>query len=227
MPHRAIDFRQPISFFPLPNCVLLPAAPLPLHIFESRYRQMVTGALESNRLIAMALFEGDDWQKDYEGSPAVRPHVCIGYILRHQDLPDGRYNILLQGLCRAELVEEVQSAPYRRGKFKPVEDPTDEIDLNDERQEIEKLLTDPLLQTVSHINNLHHWVSDELPTAALIDVCIAAVCDSVECRYKMLREGDSAERAQWLIHHLSKTRECVKTACKRQPAKSKEGLSLN
>jgi Lon protease-like protein len=227
MPHRAIDFSKPIPMFPLPNCVLLPAAPLPLHIFEARYRQMVTDAINGRRLIAMALFEGDQWQEDYEGNPPVRPSMCVGYILRHQDLPDGRYNVLLQGLCRVELIEEVQCAPYRQGRFRPVEDPTNEIDLHDERLEIERLLTDPLLQTVSHINNLHHWVSDELLTAALIDVCVAAVCDNIECRYKMLREGDSAARAEWLIGHLSKTRQCVQAACKRPPAMTKEGLSLN
>jgi Lon protease-like protein len=94
--------------FPLPNFVLFPCVIHPLHIFEPRYRQMTADALAGDRLIAMALLR-PGWEQDYEGSPAIHPVICLGRIVSAQRLDDGRYNLLLQGLARARVVEEVQN----------------------------------------------------------------------------------------------------------------------
>src|SRR5260221_6462218 len=89
-----------VPLFPLPNVVLLPRAVLPLHIFEERYKQMTADVLRGHRQIAMALLNRG-WEKDYYGRPAIEPVVCVGTILSHERLPDGRYNFLLQGHTRA------------------------------------------------------------------------------------------------------------------------------
>ena len=95
----SVNFSKPMPLFPLPEVVLLPHAIQPLHVFEDRYRVMVEHCLDGSGQIAMASFDGDDWKKDYEeGLPKLRPAVCIGQIVHHESLPDGRHQILLHGV---------------------------------------------------------------------------------------------------------------------------------
>src|SRR5580700_8664512 len=96
-----------VALFPLPGLVFFPQAVLPLHIFEERYREMTADALAGSRLIAMALLK-PGWQKDYYQSPAIEPVICVGRILNNEQLPDGKYNLLLQGELRAEIAQEIQ-----------------------------------------------------------------------------------------------------------------------
>ena len=105
-----IPSRLPV--FPLPNVVFFPKTYLPLHIFEPRYRSMVADASNGSRHIAMALLK-EGWETDYYGNPAIYSTLCVGRIMSVQPLPDGRSNILLQGLERCEIQEEHFEKPYR------------------------------------------------------------------------------------------------------------------
>ena len=218
-----IDFRQPIPLFPLPNCVLLPHATIPLHIFEARYRKMVTDTVEGKGLLAMATFEGDEWKKTYEGKPPLRPHVCVGYIVRHQKLDDGRFNVLLQGACRAKIARELQSSPYRKAMLEPLELQTPmEIDLYDHRTRLESLLNDPVLKELSSVAAVQNWISKEIPTNALIDLTTMTVCDDVNERYHMLAEGSAESRAAWLERWLRATKKTLRTAKRFEPPEQKQ-----
>jgi Lon protease-like protein len=93
--------------------VLFPNVFLPLHIFEPRYREMVADALESDRLIGMALLQ-PGWEHEYEGRPPVYPIGCSGVITHFERLADGRYNLVLRGLERFKILEEDHDRPYRR-----------------------------------------------------------------------------------------------------------------
>lgn len=92
--------------FPLPNLVFFPHVMQPLHIFEPRYRQMTTDALEGDRLIALVAPK-PGWEKGYAGKPAIEKVGCIGHIVAEQRLEDGRFNILLRGQARVRIVEEI------------------------------------------------------------------------------------------------------------------------
>jgi Lon protease-like protein len=94
-----------IPLFPLPNVTLFPAALLPLHIFEPRYRAMVADALDGERLIGMVMLR-PGWEPRYERAPEVYPVGCAGFITHADRLPDGRYNIMLRGLEKFRIVEE-------------------------------------------------------------------------------------------------------------------------
>src|ERR1043165_7214314 len=84
-----------VPIFALPGVVLFPRAVLPLHIFEERYKAMTRDALECDRRIAMALLR-PGWEKTYHGRPDIEPVVCVGNILTHERMADGKYNFLLQ-----------------------------------------------------------------------------------------------------------------------------------
>jgi Lon protease-like protein len=101
-----------IPVFPLPNVVFFPRMPLPLHIFEPRYCTMVRDAARGPRLIGMVLLRGD-WQADYHGRPPIFATGTVGEMVRLEELPDGRFNIVLRGLREYTIVSELERAPYR------------------------------------------------------------------------------------------------------------------
>jgi Lon protease-like protein len=101
-----------IPVFPLPNVVLFPKTYLPLHIFEPRYRAMVSDAAMSGQCIGMALLK-EGWETDYYGHPPVFSMGCVGRLASVQPLADGRSNILLQGLERFEIEREWYDKAYR------------------------------------------------------------------------------------------------------------------
>jgi Lon protease-like protein len=101
-----------IPLFPLPTTVLFPEIPLPLHIFEPRYRAMTAAALAGNNVIGMMLLK-PGFDHEYQGNPPIYEVGCAGMILRHEQLPDGRFNIMLMGVRRFRVVGEVHGEPYR------------------------------------------------------------------------------------------------------------------
>ena len=104
-----------IPLFPLPEVSLFPGVTRPLLIFEPRYREMVADALKGNRVIGMVMLQ-PGYEKDYEGRPPVRDIGCAGTIAEYQQLPDGRYVILLRGLTTFRVLSEDQRKPYRLAK---------------------------------------------------------------------------------------------------------------
>lgn len=176
----------------------------------------------------MATFNGIDWNRECAGNPPIHPCVCVGYIVRHERLGDGRYNILLHGIARARIVEEIEHEPYRIAQLEPLEHGAAmEVDLDDARRRIERLLNDSLLQDLATVNTVNNWLSDEIPTTAMIDVAILTLCSDSAARYAMLAEPDADTRAAWLENHLGETRETLRVASKLGECKSDEGWTFN
>ena len=84
---------QEIPIFPLSNVVLFPQIHCPLHIFEPRYRQMTQAALDGDRRIGMVAVRPDA-VSEIRGDPPVFHVGCVGTIVEHQQLDDGRFNLL-------------------------------------------------------------------------------------------------------------------------------------
>ena len=112
-----------IPLFPLPDVVLFPHMPLPLHVFEPRYRKMTTDAMASHKIIGMTLLK-PGWEQDYYGRPPVYPVGCAGLVEECRRLEDGRFNIRLKGVSRFRIVSEQGGEPYR---LATVESLTDEV----------------------------------------------------------------------------------------------------
>lgn len=101
-----------IPIFPLPNSVLFPNVFLPLHIFEPRYRAMVTDAMAGDRIIGMTLLQ-PGYESDYEGRPPVFTIGCAGVMTHTERLADGRFNIVLRGLEKFRILDEDHTRAYR------------------------------------------------------------------------------------------------------------------
>jgi len=108
-----IPFNElPVSLpiFPLPNAIVMPGCYLPLNIFEQRYVEMLLDALKESRLIGMIQPE----VADNSASPLYRTGTA-GRIVSFNELPDGRFLVVLQGTCRFDIVSEISTeCAYRR-----------------------------------------------------------------------------------------------------------------
>src|SRR5436305_13236721 len=100
------NFDGSVRLFPLPNLVMFPYVIQPLHIFEPRYRRMTADALEDDRLLALVLLR-PGWEENYHDRPPIHPVAVIGVISNEERLADGKYNLVLHGLRRVRIVEEL------------------------------------------------------------------------------------------------------------------------
>ena len=105
-----------VPIFPLAGALLFPRSQLPLHIFEPRYRAMVRDALASDRLIAMVQpRQASPAGEPDGGAPPVFEIGCIGRIAACDELDDGRFNIVLEGISRFRIAREASvETPYRQ-----------------------------------------------------------------------------------------------------------------
>jgi uncharacterized protein len=98
-----------LSVFPLSGAILFPRMQLPLHIFEPRYRALVSDAMARDRKIAMIQpREGGD-------NPSLFQIGCVGHIAQVEALDDGRYNLILEGQTRFRMMRELSvTTPFRQ-----------------------------------------------------------------------------------------------------------------
>lgn len=110
-----------LSIFPLPGATLYPGLQLPLHIFEPRYRALVSDALARDRRIAMI-----QPQRPVEGAP-LYAIGCIGRIGNVEALDDGKFNIVLEGEARFRVLRELEvTTPFRQVEAELIEDDENE-----------------------------------------------------------------------------------------------------
>ncbi len=139
-----------LPLFPLPMTVLFPGVFLPLHIFEPRYKQMVTKALEGDRIIGITLLVPGHEER-YEGRPPIFPIGCAGLITHVERQNDGRFNLILRGLDKFRITEEEPATDgvlYRIAHVTPIEEaatPDTRPTLAEARRRLETLLA-PSLQ---------------------------------------------------------------------------------
>jgi len=121
-----------LPMFPLPDFFVFPGTLVPLHIFEERYRQMVGDLLDTAGRLVMANIPRRHASQDpesagvktkdlIEGSPPVFPYGSLVEIVHHQKLDDGRYMILLLGLCRVSIAEVPSERLYRKARIERLE----------------------------------------------------------------------------------------------------------
>jgi Lon protease-like protein len=116
------DFSGFARLFPLPNLVMFPHVMQAMHIFEPRYRSLFEEAISDDRLIALGVLS-QGWEVDYEGRPALESMACLCRIATYQRTPEGTYNVLLLGVRRIQLQEEMPpTKPFRVVEAKIVED---------------------------------------------------------------------------------------------------------
>ena len=227
-----VNFGRPMPVFPLSTAVVVPQQVVPLHIFEDRYIRMVRDVLDGSGQIAMAVFAGDDWKTGYTGRPALRPAVCIGQIMQHETLPGGRFDILLQGICRAKIVEEAEPSEgqlYRHVLLQPIGvGDVDEEELEDLRDWLDEALSEsPLTQMTRAEEILGYVRKPEIPTSALLELVSFSMTPNGELRYRLLAEGDAGRRARLVRDELEHVQGLIRQARAQHPEEWPKGCSWN
>lgn len=201
------EFSGQAALFPLPNLVQFPHTWQPLHIFEPRYRAMIEDALAGDRWLAMALLR-PHWEASYDTKFAeVHPTVCLGRIELEQRLPDGRFNLVLHGVCRARIESELAtSQPFRTAKLTALPDffPKERtIDRQHRHRELlsaaaemlPELQSDPLV---------HQLLDAELPLGVLCDVLAHSMGLDTDTAQLLLDELDVDLRSDLVLHLMKK-----------------------
>lgn len=195
----AADLPQVVPLFPLPGALLLPNGQLPLNIFEPRYVAMTDAALASDRLIGMIQPALDAPQ----GNP--RPPLCdvgcLGRITQFSETGDGRYTIVLSGVSRFRVLEELPSAtPYRQARISA----EGFFDLSEPQQGAEAVDRSALLRTFRDYlsaNDLEaDWDSVNRASNASLVTALSMMSPWGPSEKQALLEcADHAERARTLI----------------------------
>lgn len=224
----SVNFGRPTPLFPLDGVTLLPQQILPLHIFEPRYRQMIDDVLDSSGQVAMGIRAG---RPGREGDGLVRPFVCLGQIVQHERLPDGRFNILMHGICRARILKQLppDEHPYRRVVLEPVgTEAADEDELSAIRSSLERRLDEgPLTQMRASEQVLEYLHNDEVPTSAMLELVSFTMLADPELRYRLLAEGDIHQRVQLIDRELDHLTQLLRRASLQRPEDWPKGCSWN
>jgi Lon protease-like protein len=196
------DFDGRCRLFPLPGVVLFPHSVLPLHVFEPRYRQMTEHALASDKLIAIVQVRRDaDWSGESE--PELESVACLGKILKHERLPDGRYNILLQGRKRVRIVREVPTeALYRVADVEVLEDVAPPVGERTWRADLIEVYRVVARRTDSSQEELESLLSEPPPLGVVTDLLAQAFGLPPSLKQALLDEVRIERRALALLSIL-------------------------
>lgn len=201
LPFDEEEFSGIARLFPVPDLVLFPSVVQTLHIFEERYRALMEDAVRGDELIAMALLE-PGWETDYAGRPPLSPIACLGRVLTHHRFPDGRFNLMLLGVRRVRLIEEIDPPQaFRRARVEvlPERTPSDAEQL---RAKLLKVLRAKLPAGVLASDQMNEVLSRELPLGMLTDLLGFTLSISSDVKRNLLSEPDCGARAATLIESL-------------------------
>ncbi len=201
----ADSFSGVARLFPLPNLVMYPHVMQPLHIYEGRYREMLEDSLATDRLIAMALLE-PGWETDYESRPPVARYACLGKIVTHNRLKDGRYNLLLMGVGRIRIVEEMPPLrSFRQAKVELLR----ESFVDDSVEHVDELQCELMNAFEKHLpcgcqapEQLREMFAQHLPLSMMTDLAAYALPFELALKQQLLAEPRVDVRAQLLVEHL-------------------------
>lgn len=132
-----------IPIFPLEITMLFPGVSRPLHIFEPRYRAMVADALKGDRIIGMTTLK-PGFEANYAGRPPIYEIGCAGIITEFEELPGGRFNIVVRGLVKFSVTSEDDTRAYRLAHVAVITEVADDAQraaLRKQRLRLEALVT--------------------------------------------------------------------------------------
>ncbi len=187
-----------LKVFPLPGVVVLPGTPTPFHVFEPRYRQLTAEALRGDRMLAVATLASEEGAT--QDRAPVQPIAGAGFIEEEEELPDGRFHIVVRGLARVRLVEELENGlPYREFTAELLDDvypPGGPAALLRQRRALEACVLQlaEVLPPESGAPQLAELAARTPSASKLADLVAAAVVSEPDKRLAVIEELDVAKR---------------------------------
>ncbi len=192
-----------VGLFPLPNVVLFPSQLLALHVFEPRYRKLVSDAVSQGLVLAVPRLR-PGFDTDYYGAPPVFETCGIGQITEYSRLPDGRFNIVVLGLGRGRILDELRSEPYRVARVAALPDqpPRAPTVVETLRTELIKLLRRVAPQLSGPAKELETRVRSATGAGECADIVAGTLIEDPDERQSLLEELDAGRRLTTLIAHV-------------------------
>ncbi|UAK26229.1 LON peptidase substrate-binding domain-containing protein [Sphingomonas nostoxanthinifaciens] len=190
-----------LSIFPLPGALLFPRSHLPLHIFEPRYRAMVSDALARDRRIAMI----QPRPGEESDRPALFDIGCLGRIAHVEALEDGRFNLVLEGLSRFRTVRELDAGT----PFRQIEASFDDFaeDADEDQPVLASILRADLENHAKAFARRHGYQVDwesvgRLDDEALVNGIAQIAPFDIAAKQALLEARDVPDRADLLVQFL-------------------------
>lgn len=194
-----ITLPDEVPVMTLPNAALFPQALMPLHIFEPRYRQMLRDVLASNRLFAVA---GLDPQWALDSGTNEPPHrvATVGIVRACQKSESGTSNLLLQGLCRVEVLGIASDVPYRVIRVRALASETGASEQENQvlRGELARLIGVKLRLAARGARELLDFLKSVEDPEVFADIAAFSVCEDPRLKQKLLETLDVHRRLEML-----------------------------
>jgi Lon protease-like protein len=193
------DIPDVIPVFPLPRALLLPRTELPLNIFEPRYLQMIEDAIVGNRVIGM--IQPNEPEENPSKVPPLYQVGCAGRLTNFSETGDGRYQVVLTGIARFRIVEELEVAtPYRQCKV-DYNVFAEDLVQGDGEDEVDR---EALLKTLANYLAANSIDADwsgitQAPTEALVNGLSLMSPFGVREKQALLEARDLRHRAELLV----------------------------
>jgi Lon protease-like protein len=197
-----------LKVFPLHGGAILPGTPTPFHIFEPRYRALVGDALAGDRILAVpALLDRSGAR---ESQPRVRRICGAGYVEADEKLSDGRRDIVVRGLARVRLLEELPltAGGYREFRAEIADDVWPEGGpraLAGEVEALRQIVYDlsRRLPEESGAPQLAEAVAQLKDPSAISDLVTAAAVSDPETRQRVLETLDVSRRLELVLEEVA------------------------
>ncbi|MDG2445748.1 MAG: LON peptidase substrate-binding domain-containing protein [Thermodesulfobacteriota bacteirum] len=187
-----------VPLFPLDNVVFFPNTILPLHIFEERYKQMISDSQDSHNLICMALFNSEIENDD---SKALSTTGCVGKIINNEEDDEGKKNIILYGLKRIKIDKVLYNKPYREAEISIIDTiPSDNSTAFKKR--IIELVDNWNLLIDGYSDNFKIQVENDVSLSKLTDSLSSSMVAKAKERQLLLEELNETLRAEKVIEIL-------------------------
>jgi Lon protease-like protein len=198
------SFPRRVPIFPLAEVVLFPGAVLPLHIFEPRYQSMLEDTLDGDRLIALALLKQCD-KSEYQTRPPFHETVCIGHVIHHESLADGRSNIALLGISAGLAVAVDADKPYRVADVELLADATETGPGHEEKVRRAYARAAPGGADLGELQSqLEEFLSAERIPTALVNTCAVTAPLFPMDKLELLAERSLERRLDRLLELLER-----------------------
>jgi Lon protease-like protein len=205
----AVDLSS-LPVFPLPGLVLFPHTTLPLHLFEPRYRALITDCLagSAQRIVIAQLEPG--WRGEYEGRPPIHATAGLGRVRRHRKNADGTFDVLLEGEARVfvEAEEPVVAGgpPYRRASVRLLPERPGRLQADD-LTVAWALAREIATQVTDEAEGFQLATSPDDPPGLFVDRLADQLIADPAARQDLLETLDVGQRAQVLVRRLGALRD--------------------
>lgn len=190
--------------FPLAGAILLPGGNLPLNIFEPCYLQMTRDAMRTDRVIGMVQPNGE-----HEGRPSgLYPIGCAGRITSFAETDDGRYLITLTGVCRYDIVEELQVGTLYRQVIATFDRWRVDLEPPSPSRELRPALLSALRSYFDVYEISADWSQIEAAPLGGLITSLAMICPFEPSEKQALLEADDPDRRGQVLIALMEMSAC-------------------